>query len=94
MEANFKPFEVINEDGTEINPPEVPEYTALKEKYPKCEWWGYNCMFCAKCPSGDHFKPSNEEEKIAIEKQSKTSREYLFKHNPSIKELLEKTGKL
>ena len=93
MEVNFKPFEVINEDGTEISLPEVPEYTALKEKYPRCEWWGYDCMFCGKCPYGDYFKPSNEEEKLAIEKQSKATNEYICKHNLSIKELIERNKK-
>ena len=80
--------EIVNEDGTPVVPPHTPEYEELKKKYPPCEYWGYNCMYCHKCMCGEYFKPADEKEKEIIDKQDKITHEYLMKHNPKLRERL------
>lgn len=85
---DFMITDLVNEDGTPYDPPRLPEYLELKAKYPRCENWGYGCMFCNKCLLGDNFKPEDPEEEKILLRQGEAVRSYFFEHNPSIKERL------
>ena len=71
---------ILNDDGTEFNPPVNP----LKEKwdklYPSCNFGGYNCMYCRDCPKGDYWKVPEEDREI-YEEYLKESYKYLKSHN-------------
>lgn len=82
---------VLNDDGTEFNPPINP----LKEKWDKlypptpmpqfsqvCD--GYSCMWCGRCPSGEYWK-CPEEDKEIYEQYLKEYREYMRAHNNWVK---------
>lgn len=47
---------ILNEDGTEYDPPRNPLSEKWTELYPPCESKGYTCMFCGNCPCGDYWK--------------------------------------
>lgn len=81
---------IVNEDGTDYNPPQNP----LKEKWDRlypptpmpqysqvCD--GYSCMWCGRCPSGSNWKVP-EEDKDVWEQFIEQRREYDRVHNPSL----------
>lgn len=78
---------VVNEDGTEIFDTPV---NPLFEKYPRCSSWGYKCIYCGECPSGDHFDIAKlpEEDQQVYKKWLQECREYNKKHNPKLYECL------
>ncbi len=86
---DFEPFEIVNEDGTSIDF-ELPEFP-LKEKwdrlYPPTKdgepCWGYRCMYCHRCPSGEYWKVPEEDKEVWEQYQIKV-REYNKIHNPSL----------
>ena len=75
---------IMNEDGTEYDPPVSLEYKALREKYPTCKSIGYKCMYCSDCPCGEYFYNhiSEEELKIIADHSDAVTR-YIKEHNPS-----------
>lgn len=61
-------------DGTPYNPPENP----LKEKwaklYPPCNLsdlgsFDYSCLFCNKCPNGEHWRVPEEDKEVWMQHQ-------------------------
>lgn len=48
-------------DGTPYDPPENP--LIAKYKPDDCDF-DYKCMWCSKCPLGDHFKISEEDRDV------------------------------
>lgn len=85
------PFTIVNDDGTEFDPPILPEYEALRKKYPPCKsGFDYKCMYCNVCLFGSYFRPNTEEDRIIIEKQRDAYNKYLLDRNPSIRALLNK----
>lgn len=78
----MKITKVLNEDGTEYNPPETEEYKKLKELFPSCGYEGlsYSCMYCSKCYFGDNFKWP-EQYKHIVEDNRRLRREYEQAHN-------------
>ena len=81
---------IINSDGTNFDPPIHPEMHKIEEKYPMCKSWGYNCMYCDKCPLGQYFKPSDEEEERILRERKELINKYILEHNPDMKEILER----
>ena len=86
------PIEIVNEDGTSID--DYPE-NPLKEKWdrlypPKpmpqysqvCD--GYSCMWCGRCPQGEHWKVP-EEDKEVWEKYQQEVLEYNILHGNFIR---------
>ncbi len=80
---------IVNEDGTDINPPQNP----LKEKWDKlypakpmpqysqvCD--GYSCISCTRCPRGGNWEVP-EEDRVTYEKYLTEYQEYMLLHNPS-----------
>lgn len=81
---------IINEDGTDFNPPKNPLQKKWDRLYPpnqrhksgeNCE--GYSCMYCDKCPNGSYWKVP-QEDKEEWEKHIKEVHKYLKDHNPTI----------
>jgi hypothetical protein len=52
---------ILNEDGTEWDPPRNPLEEKWLKKYPACESKGYKCIYCSKCPSGDNWEVPEED---------------------------------
>ena len=56
------------DDGTPFNPPKDPLKDKWDNLYPACkkggEAWDYACMFCGKCPFGDHWKVPEEDKAV------------------------------
>lgn len=75
---------VVNDDGTEFNPPMLPEYNALIDKYICKSGFDYGCMYCNRCPLGDYFNPTDDEQDI-IQKQKALYNQYIIDHNPSLR---------
>lgn len=73
-------------DGKPYNPPVIPEYRELFNKYPRCGSIGYKCMYCAKCPIGDNFKYT-EEEKAIVERQQAAVKKYMDDNHISYDEI-------
>lgn len=67
-------------NGEKYNPPIIPEYKELMNKYPRCGTIGYKCMYCDKCPIGDNFK-FTEEEKAIVDRQMEAIRAYTEREN-------------
>lgn len=55
---------IVNEDGTEYNPPKNPLYEKWERLYPGCESTGYTCMFCGSCPHGEYWKVPDEDAEV------------------------------
>ena len=82
------PLTIVNDDGTLYEPPILPEYEALKKKYPQCKGgFDYRCMYCNKCLLGDYFVPTDEDKPI-LKAQRLAIDTYILEHNPSIRELI------
>lgn len=86
------PIEVIlNEDGTEYNPPVNPlteKWTRLYPPIPMPQYSqvcdGYSCMYCDRCPQGDQWKCPEEDIEIWTQ-YVKEYGEYMREHNPSLR---------
>ena len=87
-------FRIINEDGTDmLDYPKNPLTKKWSELYPPspmpeysqvCD--GYSCMWCGRCPNGEHWKVPEEDLEIWNEYQEKVL-EYHKIHNPKLYEL-------
>ena len=59
---------LILPDGIIANPPENPLKDKWDKLYPACsigsDGWDYSCMFCGKCPLGDHWEVPDEDKSI------------------------------
>lgn len=55
---------IINEDGTEYDPPKNPLKEKWERLFPGCESTGYKCMFCGECPYGEYWKVPDEDKDI------------------------------
>lgn len=80
---------ILNDDGTEYNPPKNPLLEKWEKLYPPtpkpeysqvCD--GYSCMWCGRCPSGDNWKVP-EEDKEAYGQYMKEFEKYMREHNPN-----------
>lgn len=71
---------LLNEDGTEFNPPKNPLAEKWDFLYPPCAYQGYICMFCGDCRLGDYWKCPEEDIEI-YEQYSKEYKDYFFAHN-------------
>lgn len=52
---------ILNEDGTEYDPPRNPLEEKWLKKYPVCESQGCKCIFCSRCPRGDNWEVPEED---------------------------------
>lgn len=52
---------ILNEDGTEYDPPRNPLEEKWEKLYPSCGSGGYKCMYCGKCPHGEYWKVPEED---------------------------------
>lgn len=77
---------VINEDGTNFNPPKNP----LADKWSKseCGHPTYRCMYCDKCHYGDYWEVPDED-KEEYEKYCNSFSEYIKNHNPEIQNMVD-----
>lgn len=55
---------ILNEDGTEYNPPRNPLAEKWEKLYPSCKTDGYSCMYCGKCPHGDYWHVPKEDKEV------------------------------
>ena len=87
---NSRYINLINEDGTEYNPPKNPLEEKWNKLYPPipmpqysqvCD--GYSCMCCGRCPNGSYWKVP-EEDKEVWGKYVQEKREYHRLHNPEL----------
>lgn len=46
---------IINEDGTDYDPPKNPLDEKWEQLYPGCKATGYKCMYCGDCPHGEYW---------------------------------------
>lgn len=74
-------YELFNGDGTRFDPPEIEPYKQMVEqRFPRCKAYGYQCMFCGRCPSGEYFKwPSDCNEILTA--QNLAVNHYINSHN-------------
>lgn len=81
---------LLNEDGSEFDPPKNPLWDKWERLYPPipipqysqtCD--GYSCMWCGRCPRGDNWKVPSEDVEI-YNKYKKDYKDYIVKHNPSL----------
>lgn len=77
---------VINEDGTDFNPPKNP----LADKWSKseCSHPTYHCMYCDKCHHGDYFEVPDEDKEEYAKYLNELS-EYNKIHNPLLQAIVE-----
>ena len=82
---------IINEDGTDYDPPKNPleeKWAKLYPPIPKPEYSqvcdGYSCSYCGRCPHGSLWKVPEEDLEV-WNAYSKLYLEYIDLHNPSIK---------
>lgn len=82
---------IINEDGTDYNPPKNPLAEKWKKLYPSCSNDGdtYKCIYCGKCPYGEYWYVP-EEDRDEFNKYGKVLAEYDAIHNPSLYALRKK----
>lgn len=82
-------IEIVNEDGTKLNPPKNPLAEKWARLYPPipmpqysqvCD--GYSCMFCGRCPRGECWRVP-EEDKTIWDNYQKELLDYYQAHNPS-----------
>lgn len=74
-------YELFNGDGTRFDPPEIEPYKQMVEqRFPRCKAYGYQCMFCDKCPSGEYFKWPSDCNEI-LEAQNLAVNHYINSHN-------------
>lgn len=82
----FKFGHFINKDGTVYNPPTMKEYKefidSLREKAKCSGHLDYRCMYCNKCPSGEHFEWPPHKKNLDIQQHNLEQR-YFKMHNPS-----------
>ena len=57
---------IINEDGTDYDPPKNPLSEKWNRLYPGCKTDGYKCMFCGDCPYGEYWKVPEEDRDVFI----------------------------
>ena len=62
---------IVNGDGTPFDPPKNPLIEKWNKLYPPipipqysqvCD--GYSCLFCGRCPSGEHWEVPEEDKEI------------------------------
>ena len=84
---------ILNEDGTVYDPPKNPLEEKWNKLYPPtpmpqysqvCD--DYSCMWCGRCPDGDHWKVPEEDREVWDEYQRQRL-EYDKIHNPILFEL-------
>ena len=70
---------IINEDGTDYNPPKNPLEEKWERLYPGCKASGYKCMYCGDCPHGEYWTVPNEDRDI-YDAYLETIKQYNIKH--------------
>lgn len=90
MTGKVIPFIIVNEDGTDLDFPKNPLEEKRNRLYPTipmpqysqvCD--GYSCIWCGRCPKGDHWKVPDEDKEIWENYQNQI-KEYHRIHNPSM----------
>lgn len=70
---------IINEDGTDYDPPKNPLDEKWQRLYPGCEATGYKCMYCGDCPHGEYWQVPDEDRDVYYE-YLETVKQYNIKH--------------
>lgn len=56
---------ILNEDGTKYDPPKNPLTEKWEKLYPSCKGGsGYKCLYCGKCPYGEHWHVPEEDRDV------------------------------
>lgn len=95
MQSDFKvPFLIVNEDGTEYDPPKNPLEEKWNTLYPEIEkpeysqvCDGYSCMWCGRCPKGSKWVIPDEDKEVWDQYQREVDR-YHEMHNPELVSLV------
>ncbi|MCM1223736.1 MAG: hypothetical protein NC548_55725 [Lachnospiraceae bacterium] len=77
---------IINDDGTEFNPPRNPLLDKYPPKRPNCV--SYACIYCGDCPYGDDFRVPEEDMEVYLKWRAEYEA-YIRDHNPDLMAWLE-----
>ena len=83
---------IINSDGTYFNPPIHPEIRKIQDRYPMCQSWCHESMYCDKCPLRN-AEPADEEEERILREHSELVSKYILEHNPDMETLIDHNRK-